>query len=39
VLAWEGDSQAVEHLGRLRERGVLDAAGFQLHEPDQPAAA
>jgi hypothetical protein len=39
VLAWEGDPQAVAHLGRLRERGVLDAAGFQLHEPDQPAAA
>jgi hypothetical protein len=39
VLAWEGDSQAIAHLGRLRERGVLDAAGFHLHEPDQPAAA
>jgi hypothetical protein len=39
VLAWEGDPEALQHLGRLRERGVLDAAGFQLHEPDQPAAA
>jgi hypothetical protein len=32
VSAWETDSPA---LGRLRDRGVLDAAGFLLHEPDR----
>jgi hypothetical protein len=26
-------------LNRLRERGVLDAAGFQLHEPERVASA
>jgi hypothetical protein len=39
VLAWESEPQAIEHLDRLRERGVLEAAGFELHRPDQPAAA
>ena len=34
VAAWESRSDAGEHLGRLRDRGVLDAAGFLLHEPD-----
>jgi hypothetical protein len=35
VLAWESNSGApLEHLGRLRDRGVLDAAGFLLHEPE-----
>jgi hypothetical protein len=38
VSAWEGDTDAVAHLGRLRERGVLDAAGFLLHEPELDAA-
>ena len=32
VAAWESDSPA---LTRLRDRGVLDAAGFLLHEPDR----
>ena len=31
VAAWEADSPA---LTRLRDRGVLDAAGFLLHMPD-----
>ena len=35
VSAWEARSDTpLEPLGRLRERGVLDAAGFLLHEPD-----
>jgi len=39
VSAWENRSDApLEHLTRLRERGVLDAAGFLLHEPDLSAA-
>jgi hypothetical protein len=33
--AWEGDEAALEPLGRLRDRGVLEAAGFTLHEPDR----
>jgi hypothetical protein len=32
VSAWESDSPA---LGRLRDRGILEAAGFLLHEPDR----
>jgi hypothetical protein len=35
VSAWESDSEGpLGHLGRLRDRGVLDAAGFLLHEPE-----
>lgn len=34
VAAWESDSPA---LTRLRDRGVLDAAGFLLHRPDREA--
>jgi hypothetical protein len=34
VTAWESESNAFEHLSRLRDRGVLDAAGFLLHEPE-----
>ena len=34
VAAWETDSPA---LTRLRDRGVLDAAGFLLHRPDREA--
>jgi hypothetical protein len=35
VAAWEPRSEApLEPLERLRVRGVLDAAGFLLHEPD-----
>jgi hypothetical protein len=39
VLAWESEAVAEGHLGRLRDRGVLDAAGFLLHEPDRADAA
>ena len=39
VAAWESEAaEPLEHLGRLRDRGVLDAAGFLLHEPDSAAA-
>jgi hypothetical protein len=38
VAAWESSAPAESHLGRLRDRGVLDAAGFLLHEPDLEAA-
>ena len=35
VAAWESDeSEQVARLTRLRDRGVLDAAGFLLHEPE-----
>jgi hypothetical protein len=35
VSAWESDSPAqLGHLERLRDRGVLEAAGFLLHEPE-----
>jgi hypothetical protein len=34
---WDAvDDTAVERLQRLRTRGVLEATGFELHEPDQP---
>ena len=32
VDAWQADPTAVEHLVRLRDRHVLDAAGFLLHD-------
>jgi hypothetical protein len=32
VAAWEANPDAIEHLERLRERRVLDAAGFLLHD-------
>jgi hypothetical protein len=32
VAAWEPDAACTERLNRLRERRVLDAAGFLLHE-------
>jgi hypothetical protein len=33
---WESESVlVVDHLARLRDRGVLEAAGFALHEPDR----
>ena len=39
VAAWDTEAaEPLEHLGRLRDRGVLDAAGFLLHEPDSRAA-
>jgi hypothetical protein len=35
VAAWEsGDPELEARLARLDERGVLDAAGFLLHDPD-----
>jgi hypothetical protein len=34
---WDAvDDVAVERLQRLRTRGVLEATGFALHEPDLP---
>ena len=36
VGAWEPEPPSAERLRRLRERRVLDAAGFLLHE-DEPA--
>lgn len=33
------DAEAVERLQRLESRGVLEAAGFLLHEPDLHATA
>jgi hypothetical protein len=38
VTAWESEQPAFDHLTRLRDRGVLDAAGFLLHEPELSAA-
>ena len=35
VAAWEADVDAEERLGRLRDRHVLDAAGFLLHEEER----
>jgi hypothetical protein len=32
VAAWEIDAEAASRLDRLRERRVLDAAGFLLHD-------
>jgi hypothetical protein len=32
VAAWEPTGEAAERLDRLRERRVLDAAGFLLHD-------
>ena len=37
VAAWEPDDACSERLARLRERHVLDAAGFLLHQADEPA--
>jgi hypothetical protein len=34
VAAWEGEGDPVARLARLRDRGVLQAAGFLLHEDD-----
>jgi hypothetical protein len=39
VSAWEStDPEPLGHLARLRDRGVLDAAGFLLHEPGLAAS-
>ncbi len=37
VAAWEPDRACSDRLNRLRERHVLDAAGFLLHEAGDPA--
>ena len=37
VAAWEPEAACSERLSRLRDRQVLDAAGFLLHEADEPA--
>jgi hypothetical protein len=35
VAAWEsGDAELTARLSRLDDRGILDAAGFLLHDPD-----
>jgi hypothetical protein len=34
VAAWEPDQACTQRLARLRDRQVLDAAGFLLHEDD-----
>jgi hypothetical protein len=34
VAAWEPDGDAIARLDRLRERRVLEAAGFLLHDDD-----
>jgi hypothetical protein len=34
VAAWEPEEACTERLARLRDRQVLDAAGFLLHEDD-----
>jgi hypothetical protein len=35
VAAWDcGDRELTERLSRLDDRGILDAAGFLLHDPD-----
>jgi hypothetical protein len=35
VAAWETDQDAAERLSRLRDRMVLDAAGFLLHDEER----
>ena len=37
VAAWEPEPQCATRLERLRDRNVLDAAGFLLHEAEDPA--
>ena len=37
VAAWETDHEAQERLSRLRDRRVLVAAGFLLHEEERIA--
>jgi hypothetical protein len=35
VAAWQTTAEAQERLARLRDRRVLDAAGFLLHEEER----
>ena len=37
VAAWETDQEAQDRLTRLRDRTVLEAAGFLLHEEERIA--
>ena len=37
VAAWEPAPDSAQRLSRLRDRQVLDAAGFLLHEAHDPA--
>jgi hypothetical protein len=39
VAAWAVEPSCKERLGRLRDRHVLDAAGFLMHEADGVAVA
>jgi len=39
VAAWAVDPSCKDRLGRLRDRQVLDAAGFLMHEADDVAVA
>ena len=34
VAAWRPSEEVVDRLSRLRDRGILDAAGFLLHSDD-----
>ena len=36
VAMWDTEDECVDRLCKLRDRQVLDAAGFLLHEPDDP---
>ena len=36
VAMWDTEDECRERLTKLRDRHVLDAAGDQLHEPDEP---
>jgi hypothetical protein len=38
VGMWNAEEASLERLCRLRDRKVLDAAGFLLHEADDPSA-
>ena len=38
VGMWDAEDACLERLCRLRDRQVLDAAGFLLHESDDPDA-
>ena len=37
VAAWDPEPECTSRLARLRDRNVLDAAGFLLHEAEDPA--
>ena len=37
MAAWDPNPDCTSRLQRLRDRDVLDAAGFLLHEAEDPA--